>query len=102
MKTRLGMLTLALILAFAVPVGAQENADQNPEQTPEQTPEGTPEAGPPPQIKIGHVGHDHQIALFVAALAPEKFKERFRPQGYFGFAGHHDPVAFRDIRIRRL
>jgi sulfonate transport system substrate-binding protein len=26
--------------------------------------------GPPPQITIGHVGHDHQIALFVAALEP--------------------------------
>jgi sulfonate transport system substrate-binding protein len=33
-------------------------------------------AGPPPRITIGHVGHDHQIALYVVALAPEMFKER--------------------------
>jgi hypothetical protein len=25
-----------------------------------------------------------------------------RTQGYFGFAGHNDPVAFRDIRIKPL
>jgi len=25
-----------------------------------------------------------------------------RPSGYFGFAGHSDPVAFRNIRIKRL
>ena len=31
-----------------------------------------------------------------------KFKGRFRTHGHFGFAGHGDPVQFRDIRIRRL
>lgn len=25
-----------------------------------------------------------------------------RPSGYFGFAGHSDPVAFRNVRIKRL
>jgi len=29
-----------------------------------------------PKLTIGHVGHDHQIALFVAALDPERFKAR--------------------------
>jgi NitT/TauT family transport system substrate-binding protein len=29
-----------------------------------------------PKITIGHVGHDHQIAMYVAALAPEKLKAR--------------------------
>lgn len=33
---------------------------------------------------------------------PEKFKGRFRTSGHFGFAGHSDPVQFRDVRIRRL
>lgn len=28
-----------------------------------------------PVLKVGHVGHDHQIALGVAALAGEKFRE---------------------------
>ena len=27
---------------------------------------------------------------------------RTRTGGHFGFAGHGDPVAFRDVRIRRL
>ncbi len=31
--------------------------------------------GLPPVIKIGHVGHDHQLALFVAALEGENFKK---------------------------
>src|SRR5262249_52234823 len=26
----------------------------------------------------------------------------FRTSGYFGFCGHYDPVAFRNIRIKRL
>jgi len=29
-----------------------------------------------PRLTIGHVGHDHQIALYVAALKPELLKER--------------------------
>ncbi len=33
---------------------------------------------------------------------PEKFKGRHRTHGYFGFAGHNDPVAFRKIAIKEL
>jgi len=36
-----------------------------------------PEGTQPPVLKVGHVGHDHQIALFVAALEGEKFKKQF-------------------------
>jgi NitT/TauT family transport system substrate-binding protein len=36
---------------------------------------GTAPAGPP-RLTVGHVGHDHQIALYVAALAPEKLRAR--------------------------
>ena len=28
-----------------------------------------------PVLKVGHVGHDHQIALFIAALEGEKYKK---------------------------
>ncbi|MDZ7815087.1 MAG: ABC transporter substrate-binding protein [Planctomycetota bacterium] len=31
--------------------------------------------GDVPVFKVGHVGHDHQIALFVAALEGDKYKE---------------------------
>jgi hypothetical protein len=34
--------------------------------------------------------------------AESKFKGRLRTKGHFGFAGHSDPVRFRDVRIRRL
>jgi hypothetical protein len=33
---------------------------------------------------------------------PEKFAGRARTQGYFGLAGHSDPVRFRALRIARL
>jgi len=32
--------------------------------------------GEVPKLVIGHVGHDHQIALYVGALSPERMKER--------------------------
>ena len=32
----------------------------------------------------------------------EKFTGRNRTQGHFGFAGHSDPVQFRNVQIRRL
>jgi len=36
-------------------------------------------AGPAarPTLKVGHVGHDHQLALYVAALEGERFKKDF-------------------------
>ncbi|GAB4385390.1 MAG: DUF1080 domain-containing protein [Phycisphaerales bacterium] len=33
---------------------------------------------------------------------PDKFRGRMRTEGHFGFAGHNDPVAFREIRIKKL
>ncbi len=32
----------------------------------------------------------------------EKFKGRERRRGHFGFAGHSDPVEFRNVSIRKL
>jgi 3-keto-disaccharide hydrolase len=32
----------------------------------------------------------------------DKFKGRGRKKGHFGFAGHGDPVEFRDVRIKKL
>ncbi|MBK7405679.1 MAG: DUF1080 domain-containing protein [Phycisphaerales bacterium] len=32
----------------------------------------------------------------------EKFAGRHRTRGHFGFAGHNDPVEFKDVRIRDL
>ncbi len=34
-------------------------------------------ADDPPALRVGHVGHDHQLALYVAALRPAMFRERF-------------------------
>ena len=31
-----------------------------------------------------------------------KFKGRLRKSGFFGFAGHGDPVAFRNVSIREI
>lgn len=33
---------------------------------------------------------------------PKRFKGKDLKQGHFGFAGHSDPVAFRNVRIKRL
>ena len=33
---------------------------------------------------------------------PKRFKGKNLKKGHFGFAGHSDPVAFRNIRIKRL
>jgi hypothetical protein len=34
------------------------------------------------------------------ANSPHPGKER--PTGHFGFAGHNDPVAFRNVQIKKL
>jgi NitT/TauT family transport system substrate-binding protein len=71
MSTKLTVLAAALVVLGLAACGgeAPEPAGGGGGEAP------TPE-GPPPQIKIGHVGHDHHIALFVAALAPDTFAER--------------------------
>jgi len=46
---------------------------------------------------------DTDLAKVTDFMAPaEKFKGRTRTQGHFGFAGHNDPVAYRNIEIREL
>ena len=43
------------------------------------------------------------LATVTEAMHPlEKFAGRNRSRGYFGFAGHGDPVAFRNILVRDL
>jgi hypothetical protein len=32
----------------------------------------------------------------------KKYKGRTRTDGHFGFAGHNDPVQFRNISIKKL
>ena len=39
------------------------------------TPQNASAEGDVPVFKVGHVGHDHQIALFVAALEGDNYKE---------------------------
>jgi hypothetical protein len=35
-------------------------------------------------------------------MADHEHPGKDRKSGYFGFAGHNDPVEFRNIRIKRL
>ncbi|MBL8748272.1 MAG: DUF1080 domain-containing protein, partial [Planctomycetes bacterium] len=44
---------------------------------------------------------DADIAGLVSNLG-ESHVGKDRTEGAFGFCGHGDPVAFRDVRIRRL
>ena len=39
------------------------------------------------------------LATFMAGKA---HPGKDRPSGFFGFAGHNDPVAFKDISIKKL
>jgi NitT/TauT family transport system substrate-binding protein len=56
---------LALAAALAVLAGcAKEPADDT----------GEPAEGEVPTLRLGHVGHDHHLALYVAALEGERFK----------------------------
>ncbi len=51
----------------------------------------------------GTVILDKDISTIKEFMAkPEKFKGRLRTSGHFGFAGHSDPVEFRNVRIKRL
>jgi hypothetical protein len=42
------------------------------------------------------------LATVTEFMANSPHPGKNRSSGYFGFAGHNDPVAFRNIRIRRL
>jgi len=64
--------TLLVLAVFGLLL-AGCGAEDDPGTTPGTTPDGQTEL---PRLTIGHVGHDHQISLYVAALNPELMKER--------------------------
>lgn len=37
----------------------------------------TPAPDAPPMLRVGHVGHDHHLALYVAAQEGERFRQRY-------------------------
>lgn len=45
---------------------------------------------------------DADVAAVDTPADGQEHPGRMRPEGHFGFCGHNDPVAFREIRIRRL
>ncbi len=45
---------------------------------------------------------DADVATVSEYMANSPHPGKDLPEGYFGFAGHNDPVEFKDIRIRRL
>jgi hypothetical protein len=50
----------------------------------------------------GAVILDTDLATVTTFMADSPHPGKDRTEGYFGFAGHNDPVAFRHIRIREL
>jgi hypothetical protein len=51
----------------------------------------------------GTVILDADLAKTTDFMYPkERFSGRDRTSGHFGFAGHNDPVAFREVKIKRL
>ena len=45
---------------------------------------------------------DADLSTVTAFMADSPHPGKDRTEGHFGFAGHNDPVAFRNIRIREL
>jgi hypothetical protein len=57
------------------------------------------------KIKVelnGTVILDCDLSTVTKFMADHPHPGKDRTKGYFGFAGHNDPVAFRNIRIKRL
>jgi hypothetical protein len=50
----------------------------------------------------GTVILDCDLSKVTDYLAGHAHPGKDRTRGYFGFAGHNDPVMFRDISIKRL
>ena len=50
----------------------------------------------------GTVILDTDLATVTTFMADSPHPGKDRTEGHFGFAGHNDPVAFRNIRIREL
>jgi hypothetical protein len=58
-----------------------------------------------PKIKVelnGTVIVDTDVSKVTQYMANSPHPGKDRTSGHFGFAGHNDPVAFRNIRIKRL
>jgi hypothetical protein len=45
---------------------------------------------------------DADLSTVTSFMADTPHPGKDRADGHFGFAGHNDPVAFRNIRIREL
>ena len=50
----------------------------------------------------GHQILDADLSTVTTFMANSAHPGKDRTEGYFGFAGHQDPVRFRHIRIREL
>jgi hypothetical protein len=50
----------------------------------------------------GYVILDTDLSKVTSYMANSKHPGKDLKEGYFGFAGHSDPVMFRDVRIKRL
>ncbi len=58
-----------------------------------------------PNIKVelnGTVIVDTDVSKVTEYMAKSAHPGKDRTSGYFGFAGHNDPVAFRNIQIKKL
>ena len=58
-----------------------------------------------PKVKVelnGNVILDGDLSQVKEFMANSPHPGKDRTRGYFGFAGHSDPVQFRNIQIRRL
>ena len=47
-------------------------------------------------------GPDQKVCRVTEFMADKTHPGKDRKSGYFGFAGHHDPVMFRNISIEPL
>ena len=58
-----------------------------------------------PHIKVelnGNVIVDADVSKVTEYMAKSPHPGKDRTSGHFGFAGHNDPVAFRNVRIKKL
>jgi hypothetical protein len=59
--------------------------------------------GPTIQVELnGTRITDADVSKITEFMGNKQHPGKDRPSGYFGFAGHNDPVAFRNIQIKKL
>jgi hypothetical protein len=59
--------------------------------------------GPMIQVELnGTRITDADVSKVTEFMANRPHPGKDRPSGHFGFAGHNDPVAFRNIQIKTL